>query len=140
MAKTVTTFTDNAVACKKLGTDVVVSQETIDFKLPLVASVATDTVNLLKIPAGSLVKSVDVVVLTAEGAAAAMEVGYSGDVDFFIDSVDLNATGANLQTAASPAGVAGGLYFAADGFITGTLTASTTNAVVKVIATYVVKE
>lgn len=135
----ITYFTDGKQAVTRLGTQVVTAQEVIDFTKATVAS--GNTVNLLKIPAKAIVHNVSVIVETAEGASCTMEVGDGSDADYFIDSVELNTTGANLQTAASPAGVAGGKYYSAAGYIVGTVGTSDANvAKCRVIATYSVVE
>lgn len=134
----VTNFTDGKQAVTRLGTQGVCSQAVIDFAdYPCISGA---DVELLKIPANTIVHDVSVVVVTAEGAAAAMEVGDVADADFYIDSVDLNALGGNLQTAASPAGVAGGKYYSTAGVILGKLTAATDAAKVRVVANYSVVE
>jgi hypothetical protein len=138
---TVTTFIDGQQTHKKLGGDVVSVENKIDFSATNASG--SDVVQVLKIPAGALVKNVWVTVLTPEGGTSTATVGDGAGADSWDASTNLNAT-ANTVTAGLPgtdAYATAGKYYAAADTIDLTLSANDVDtAILNVSAEYVVKE
>ena len=68
----------------------------------------------LSVPAGTMVKNVGVVCLTAEGGTLTVDIGLTGgDVDAFIDGFDGNTANGMDQSVGSAYAYTGGKYFAA---------------------------
>lgn len=63
---------------------------------------ATDTLEVMTLPGGSLVLAKLVEVLTAEGAAATADLGIAGTPTQWFSNADMNAVGKNLSAAAVP--------------------------------------
>jgi len=75
---------------------------------------ATETAELCVLPKGYVHERLDVVLRTAEGEAATLDVGDAADVDGFMDGGNLNGS-ANAQVAlAGTEAYAAGKYFHAD--------------------------
>lgn len=135
----VTYFTDHQSALENIKG---VSQNTtayIDFAAKSVS--ASDTVNLLRIPAGAIVRGINCVIVTAEGATCTMAVGDGTTADLFDASVNLNAaaatmTGSDVNTETTLAAT-NGKYYAADGYIVGTMGHDTDAAQLYVSADYI---
>ena len=66
------------------------------------ALAATDTLDVIPLPAGSTVLMVGVDVTTAEGATATMDVGDGSGATTYMSNVDLNSVAANGATVAAP--------------------------------------
>lgn len=66
------------------------------------ALAATDTLEVIPVPAGALVLAVGVQVTTAEGATATMDVGDSGSSTRYLSNADLNAVGHTASALTSP--------------------------------------
>jgi hypothetical protein len=66
------------------------------------ALAATDTLEVLPVPANCLVLAVGVQVTKAEGATATMDVGDSGSATRFVSNANLNATGSVASALTSP--------------------------------------
>lgn len=66
------------------------------------ALAATDTLEVLPLPAGALVLAVGAQVTKAEGATATMDVGDSGSATRYLSNADLNATGNTASALTSP--------------------------------------
>ena len=71
-------------------TDKFAIQKQIDFSSFTTA--VSDTVQLLKVPANTMITDVRVIIDTAEGSAATGDVGDGDDVNGYMDAVDLNAS------------------------------------------------
>lgn len=78
-----------------------VVSNTIDFSLTGQGVNLSDTVQALKIAAGSLVINVGVTIITAEGATSTCTVGDGDGTNSWDASVDLNAA-ANTETLGAP--------------------------------------
>jgi len=67
----------------------------------------------LSIPAGTMVKNIGAVCLTAEGATLTVDIGLTGgDVDGFIDGLNGNSANTIGQSVGSAAAFTAGQYFA----------------------------
>lgn len=67
-------------------------EKIVDFSVPANNLAGTDTAQLFDLPADILVVAAKVEVLTPEGGVATADLGITGgDVDAYIDGVDLNA-------------------------------------------------
>jgi hypothetical protein len=128
----ITYFTDHSSPLENIKGVVQNATNTIDFsKAPVTA---LDTVQLLHVPIGAIVKSIDIVTITAAGAACTMGVGDGSTATLFDAAVSLNTTATHTGTdpATETALVAtNGKYYAAAGYIVGTM--AHTNAVAKFI-------
>lgn len=89
--------------------------------------VAGDKIALLPIPKGSLVQSVSTAILSADSAAATLDIGDSTTATKWATALALNAAG--LATSA-----ASGIYAADDAVIMTTKTVMPTNCVIEVAA------
>jgi len=81
----------------------------------LTALTANDVLEVIKIPADTLVTSVALNVTTAEGGTLTIDVGDGADPDGYFDGVNANTAAAySLDAAAgTPTGYAGGKYYTA---------------------------
>lgn len=95
---TVTKFIDGKQAPKLLGTNVVVSENLLDFSSYNVAG--SDVVQALKVPANTIVLRVWCIVKTAEGATATATVGDGDGASSWAASVNLNASAGTLTSSA----------------------------------------
>lgn len=66
------------------------------------ALAATDTLEVLPVPAGALVLAVGADVTTAEGATATMDVGDADSATRYLTNADLNAVGNTASALAEP--------------------------------------
>ena len=89
----------------------------------LTALTATDVLEVIKVPADTLVTNVILNVTTAEGGTLTIDVGDGDDPDGFLDGVNANATAAYLPVAGTAAYEQGKYYTAAD-----TIDVTTVNA------------
>lgn len=89
----------------------------------LTALAATDTLEVIKVPANTLVTNVVLNVTTAEGGTLTIDVGDGADPDGFIDGVNANTTAAYIPVAGTAAYEQGKYYTAAD-----TIDVTTVNA------------
>lgn len=80
----------------------------------LTALTAADVLEVIKVPANTLVTSVALNVTTAEGATLTVDIGDGDDVDGYIDGVNGNAAAAYLTVAGTDAYESGKYYTAAD--------------------------
>lgn len=82
----------------------------------LTALAATDVLEVVKIPANTLVLSVALNVTTAEGGTLTIDVGDGSDPDGYLDGVNANTAAAYTTNAAAgtPTGYAGGKYYTAE--------------------------
>lgn len=129
------------IKTKKLGNDVVKAQQTADFSLT--NAVSGDFIQLVTVPAGSLVSKVAVQVVTAEGGAATGVIGDGSDDNGWITSLDLNATGVTFSpvTSAGAAYVlAGGKFYDVEDTIDLHLSSAVDAAKIKTVVEYSVVE
>lgn len=89
----------------------------------LTALAATDVLEVIKVPANTLVTNVALNVTTAEGGTLTIDVGDGDDPDGFLDGVNANATAAYIPVAGTAAYEQGKYYTAAD-----TIDVTTVNA------------
>ena len=80
----------------------------------LTALAAADILEVIKIPAKTLVTHVALEVTTAEGGTLTVDVGDGDNPDGYLDGVNANATAAYLTVAGTDAFEAGKFYTAAD--------------------------
>jgi hypothetical protein len=82
----------------------------------LTALAATDVLEVVKIPANTLVLGVALNVTTAEGGTLTIDVGDGDDPDGYLDGVNANTTAAYITTpsAGTPTGLASGKYYTAE--------------------------
>ena len=77
------------------------------------ALAAGDSIQVLNIPANTLVMAVGATTITAEGAASTFDIGLTGgDVDGFVDGGDANAAGTTQSNGALLIANNNGHYFA----------------------------
>ena len=77
------------------------------------ALAAGDSIEVLSIPANTLVLAVGATTITAEGAASTFDIGLTGgDVDGFVDGGDANAAGTTQSNGALLIANNNGHYFA----------------------------
>ena len=81
----------------------------------LTALAATDVLEVIKIPANTLVTSVALNVTTAEGGTLTIDVGDGADPDGYLDGVNANTAAAYslAPSAGTPTGYADGKYYTA---------------------------
>lgn len=79
------------------------------------ALAATDSLDVIPVPAGSLVLAVGVQVTKVEGAVATIDVGDAASATRYLTNADLNALGTPVSALAAP------FYYAAAGVIRVTL-------------------
>ena len=72
---------------------------------------ATETATLCTLPSGWVHEQCDVILRTAEGEAATLDIGISGDTDGFLDGGSLNGTANALVTKAGTETLLPGKYF-----------------------------
>jgi hypothetical protein len=89
----------------------------------LTALAATDVLEVIKVPAKTLVTNVVLEVTTAEGGTLTIDVGDGDDPDGYLDGVNGNATAAYIPVAGTAAFEQGKYYTAAD-----TIDVTTVNA------------
>ena len=76
------------------------------------ALAAGDSLEVLSIPADTLVMAVGATTITAEGAASTFDIGLTGgDVDGFVDGGDANSTGTTNSNGALLISANNGHYF-----------------------------
>jgi hypothetical protein len=75
------------------------------------ALAATDSLDIIPVPAGSLVLAVGVQVTRAEGATATIDIGDAASATRYLSNADLNAIGTSVSALTSP------FYYAANGVI-----------------------
>ena len=80
----------------------------------LTALAAADVLEVIKVPANTLVTHVALNVTTAEGGTLTVDVGDGDNPDGYLDGVNANATAAYLTVAGTDAFEAGKFYTAAD--------------------------
>jgi hypothetical protein len=66
------------------------------------ALASTDTLEIIPLPAGSVVMAAGAQVLTVEGAAATVDLGDSGSATRYLSNFDLNATSNSASALAEP--------------------------------------
>ena len=105
------------------------------------ALTAGDSIEVLSVPANTLVLAVGATTITAEGAASTFDIGLTGgDVDLFVDGGDANSGGTTSSNGAGLDGDNQSHYFAAADTIDmliGVSGAVTDTAVIKVWAVVV---
>lgn len=89
----------------------------------LTALGATDVLEVIRVPANTLVTNVALEVTTAEGGTLTIDVGDGDDPDGFLDGVNANTAAAYLPVAGTAAYEQGKYYTAAD-----TIDVTTVNA------------
>ena len=89
----------------------------------LTALAATDVLEVIKVPANTLVTNVALNVTTAEGGTLTIDVGDGDDPDGYLDGVNANATAAYIPVDGTAAFAQGKYYTAAD-----TIDVTTVNA------------
>lgn len=89
----------------------------------LTALAATDVLEVIKVPAKTLVTNVVLEVTTAEGGTLTIDVGDGDDPDGYLDGVNGNAAAAYIPVAGTAAFEQGKFYTAAD-----TIDVTTVNA------------
>jgi hypothetical protein len=89
----------------------------------LTALTATDVLEVIKVPAKTLVTHVALEVTTAEGGTLTLDVGDGDNPDGYLDGVNGNATAAYISVAGTDAFEQGKYYTAAD-----TIDVTTVNA------------
>lgn len=82
------------------------------------ALAATDTLEVIPLPAGAVVLAAGAQVLTVEGAVATMDLGDSGNATRYLSNLDLNALSNSASALAAP------VYSATASFIRVTLDTS----------------
>tara|TARA_R100000995_G_C3482846_1_gene125143 strand:- start:1279 stop:1737 length:459 start_codon:yes stop_codon:yes gene_type:complete len=80
----------------------------------LTALTSSDILEVIRVPANTLVTNVALNVTTAEGGTLTIDVGDGDNPDGYIDGVNGNATAAYLTVAGTDAFEAGKFYTAAD--------------------------
>ena len=80
----------------------------------LTALTSADILEVIRVPANTLVTNVALNVTTAEGGTLTVDVGDGDNPDGYIDGVNANATAAYLTVAGTDAFEAGKYYTAAD--------------------------
>ena len=80
----------------------------------LTALTSADVLEVIKVPANTLVTHVALNVTTAEGGTLTVDVGDGDNPDGYLDGVNANATAAYLTVAGTDAFEAGKFYTAAD--------------------------
>jgi len=80
----------------------------------LTALAAGDVLEVIRVPANTLVTNVALNVTTAEGGTLTIDVGDGDNPDGYLDGVNANATAAYLTVAGTDAFEAGKFYTAAD--------------------------
>ena len=80
----------------------------------LTALTSADVLEVIKVPAQTLVTHVALEVTTAEGGTLTVDVGDGDNTDGYLDGVNANATAAYLTVAGTDAYEAGKYYTAAD--------------------------
>tara|TARA_R100000231_G_scaffold47840_2_gene40966 strand:- start:10696 stop:11151 length:456 start_codon:yes stop_codon:yes gene_type:complete len=80
----------------------------------LTALTSADILEVIKVPAQTLVTHVALEVTTAEGGTLTVDVGDGDNTDGYLDGVNANATAAYLTVAGTDAYEAGKYYTAAD--------------------------
>lgn len=80
----------------------------------LTALTAGDVLEVIRVPANTLVTNVALNVTTAEGGTLTIDVGDGDNPDGYLDGVNANATAAYLTVAGTDAFEAGKFYTAAD--------------------------
>ena len=80
----------------------------------LTALTSADILEVIKVPANTLVTNVALNVTTAEGGTLTIDVGDGDNPDGYLDGVNANATAAYLTVAGTDAFEAGKYYTAAD--------------------------
>lgn len=99
----------------------------------LTALTATDVLEVIRVPANTLVTNVALEVTTAEGGTLTIDVGDGDDPDGFLDGVNANATAAYIPVAGTAAYEQGKYYTSADTIDVTTVNAADT-AVMKLTA------
>jgi len=79
----------------------------------LTALTAGDVLEVIRVPANTLVTHVALNVTTAEGGTLTIDVGDGTDPDGYIDGVDANATAAYINDAGGAAALAHGKFYTA---------------------------
>ena len=102
----------------------------------LTALTSADILEVIKVPAQTLVTHVALEVTTAEGGTLTVDVGDGDNPDGYLDGVNANATAAYLTVAGTDAFEAGKYYTAADTIDVTTVNAADT-AVMKLTAVMV---
>ena len=80
----------------------------------LTALTSADVLEVIRVPANTLVTHVALNVTTAEGGTLTVDVGDGADPDGYLDGVNANTTAAYLTVAGTDAFEAGKYYTAAD--------------------------
>ena len=79
----------------------------------LTALAATDVLEVIRVPANTLVTHVALNVTTAEGGTLTIDVGDGDDPDGFLDGVNANTTAAYITDAGGAAALAHGKFYTA---------------------------
>ena len=109
---TVTTFVVNKPLTESLSSKLVKTQSIIDCAVTALTS--GDTVQVLEIPAHSLVLMVGWEVLTAKGSAGTGELGDGSDADGWDSSINMNSAAGGNSAAGTDAYGIGKYYVAED--------------------------
>ena len=102
----------------------------------LTALTSADVLEVIRVPANTLVTNVALNVTTAEGGTLTVDVGDGDNVDGYLDGLNANATAAYHTVAGTDAFEAGKYYTAADTIDVTTVNAADT-AVMKLTAVMV---
>lgn len=138
---TVTYFTDKSGAGGDAGLGVFVARQRIDFKKKKTAT--ADVVQLLNIPAGTVIQNVLIKIITAEGATATATVGDGSAAAGWDAAIDLNAAagtttigvaGTDAYVSSLGSGAGNGKEYTAADTIDMTVTGALDTAVIDVIA------
>lgn len=140
MASTRTDWITGQVEHKDLGGRKVVAENKISFAD--FNGVASDVVQVLKIPAGALVTKVSVVMLTPEDSTSTATVGDAADPNGWDASIDLEGAANTTYTSAEADafGLAGKYYATADTIDLTMSAHATDTAIFNVTAEYSVLE
>jgi len=132
---TVTTFMTGEETLQRLGGEVVLAKQELDFSATNVS--ASDVVQALNIPAGAFVTAVWVYINTAEGGTSTNDIGDGSDPNGWDDAVNFNATaGTVTRTTQGTDAYAVGKYYSAADTIDIVPSADLDTAVVTVMAMY----
>lgn len=130
----VTDFVDGKAEVVRLGNEVIVVENELDFSVT--TGPAADTIQALKIPAKAFVTDVWLEVVTAEGSAGNTDVGDGDTVDGW--DVDVNINSAAIVKG--DGAFVGGKYYATADTIDLTPSIELDTAVIRIFAKYHIVE
>ena len=131
---TITSFLTGQQELKRLGGEILVAENALDFSATNVAG--SDVVQAVKIPAGAIVLDVWLRVGTVEDSTATLDIGDATDPNGWDAAVDAEALALTIGDGA----YAGGKYYSAADTIDIVPSAGLDTAVVQVFAKYFITE